>query len=138
MRALILVLALAGCATPADDAAAPEQTAMPAALELAGTSWRRADDADSMPHPATIQFSAEGASGFTGCNRWFAQTEQSEGGLRFGNAGSTRMACAAPAMAAEQRFLDVLNRTASARREDADLLLLDAGGQVIARFEPDA
>ncbi|MGE3929961.1 MAG: META domain-containing protein [Hyphomonadaceae bacterium] len=136
MRALLMTVALAACATPAEQTRAPE-VPMAETHALDGTAWRRADDAESMPHPATIQFDSQGgAAGFTGCNRWFAQAERHEdGALRFGAAGTTRMACAAPAMAAEQRFLDVLSRTASARIEDNTLVFLDAGGEVIAHFE---
>src|SRR5690606_36442771 len=94
MRAIILAIALAGCAA----------TSAPPAPHnyLAGTSWRRVDDENASPHNPTIAFEEARASGYSGCNRWFASIAHDGEVLTFGDLGSTRMACAEPAMAAEQ------------------------------------
>ena len=126
MRAALLALALAACAA---------QTAQPApAFDLTGTHWQRADDADAAPHFPTLAFTARGASGYSGCNRWFAAVTRDAQTLRFGNVGMTRMACAEPAMAAEHNFADAIERTRAYRANAEELVLLDEAGAVTARF----
>ena len=121
MRAAILALALvAACATEAPpDVDAP-------VIQLADTEWRRVDDENANPHGATMSFSAEGASGYTGCNRWFASVTQDGEALRFGDVGTTRMACGAGVQTAtEQSFLAVLVATRYAHYDRDALVLLD-------------
>lgn len=132
MRALLLVLFLAACAPPqvvkSDDAGA-------APLSLAGSHWVMMieDTADGAP---TIEF-ADGAraSGFTGCNEWFAQADTRDGGLRFEAIGMTRRACDEAAMALERDFGDLLARTRSAMEQDGVLTLTGEDGNTLARFE---
>jgi heat shock protein HslJ len=127
MRALFALLLLAACAT----AAPPADTRN----YLAGTSWRRIDDDQSNPHGATMAFTEDGASGNTGCNRWFTSVTHSGEALDFGNIGMTRMACTSEVqMGTEQRFLQVLEATRYAHYDQDALVLLDANQQVIARF----
>lgn len=102
--------------------------------DLAGAEWRRIDDADANPHPPTITFEDGRASGYAGCNRWFASVTRAGDALRFGQAGATRMACAEPAMAAERRFLTVINATRAARIIGDELILTDEAGAELARF----
>lgn len=131
MRAAILALALvAACATDAPPAAdAP-------AIQLADTEWRRVDDENANPHGATLSFGAHGASGYTGCNRWFAAVTQDGDALRFGDVGTTRMACGAGVQTAtEQSFLAVLAAARYARYDRDALVLLDESRQQIARFD---
>ena len=105
MRAALLALSLAACAAQAPPADAP-------ANHLAGTEWRRVDDENANPHGATMTFSAHGASGYTGCNTWFASVMQDGEALRFRDVRTTRMACGAGVQTAtEQSFLAVLRRT---------------------------
>ncbi|MGH6949753.1 MAG: META domain-containing protein, partial [Vitreimonas sp.] len=127
--ALLALLFLAACATGAPPAAeAP-------AIHLAGTEWRRIDDENANPHGATLDFSAHGASGYTGCNRWFATVTQDGEALRFGDVGTTRMACGAGVQTAtEQSFLAVLAATRYAHYDRDALVLLDENQQQIARF----
>jgi heat shock protein HslJ len=128
MRALVLALALMGCASAAVPPAPHNY--------LAGTSWRRVDDENASPHDPTIAFEQARASGFSGCNRWFASVTHDGESLTFGDVGMTRMACTAePAMAAERNFLEVLEATRYAHYDDAALVLLDAEQNQIARFE---
>lgn len=126
--AVLLALVVAACATP--------QAPAPTASYLAGTSWRRVDDLNANPHGATMAFTDRGASGDTGCNRWFTSVTHNGEALRFGNIGTTRRACASEVQAATERsFLDVLGATAYAHYDDAALVLLDAEQNQIARFE---
>jgi heat shock protein HslJ len=55
--------------------------------------------------------------------------------LTFGGIGATRMMCAEPAMATERAFLDALGATRAARVENRQLVLLDAEGRELARFD---
>ena len=131
LAALLLSVVMTACATP--EPAAPDGAA---ASHLAGTSWRRVDDLDANPHGATMAFTAEGASGDTGCNRWFTSVAQSGETLRFGDIGLTRRACQTPMQAAAERsFLEVLNAARYAHYDQHALVLLDAQQQVIARFD---
>lgn len=118
-----MIAALAACTTA------------PAAFDLAGTEWRRSDDANAAPHVPTLAFTERGASGFAGCNRWFSSVTRDEAALDFGNVGMTRMACQAESQAATERsFADVLERTRAWRIEGEELVLLDEAGAQLARF----
>jgi heat shock protein HslJ len=134
-QALLALLALAACATPAP---APPPTTS-AAIHLSGTHWRRVDDEDAMPHPATMAFSSDRASGYTGCNRFFARVTQHGESLAFHDVATTRMACdsAEVAQATERSFLSVLERTRFGHYDRDALVLLDKDQMVIGRFERD-
>lgn len=126
VRAIVMAMAaalLAGCAHHSDaEAGAPN---------LNG-EWIEATRA---AHPPTISFADNGASGFAGCNRWFAVAVRDETALRFDGAGATRMACEEPMMRIEQNFLSVLERTRAYRIEGRDtLVLLDESGAELGRF----
>jgi heat shock protein HslJ len=110
----------------------------PPSPTLTGTSWRRIDDENANPHGATLEFTERGASGYTGCNRWFSSVERDGAALDFGNIGTTRMACGADVQAATERsFLAALNATRQARVEGGELLLFDAADAEVARFRPE-
>ena len=128
MRALLSLLFLAACTT-----AQPAQE--PPRNYLAGTSWLRIDDEEANPHGATMAFTEDGASGHTGCNRWFTSVTHAGEALDFGNIGTTRMACQTEMQAGtERRFLEVLAATRYAHYDQDVLMLLDANQQIIARF----
>ncbi len=128
MRALLSLLFLAACTTAPPAAEAPRNY-------LAGTSWLRVDDEEANPHGATMAFTENGASGYTGCNRWFTSVTHAGEGLDFGNIGTTRMACQTGMQAGtERRFLEVLEATRYAHYDQDALVLLDAQQHVIARF----
>jgi heat shock protein HslJ len=133
MRALSLaLLGLLGACISAPSAGEATSTA------LAGTSWRRIDDENANPHGATLEFTERGASGYTGCNRWFASVNHQGQALDFGNIGTTRMACQAGVQAATERsFLAALNAAGQARQENGELVLLDSAGAEVARFRPE-
>jgi heat shock protein HslJ len=93
------------------------------------------DDLNANPHGATMEFEGARASGFTGCNRWFASIAQHGEQLRFGAVGTTRMACQAEVQAATERnFLVALDATRVARTEDGELVFYDSAGVEAARF----
>lgn len=129
MRAALAALALlSACATPAAAPAPP--------IHLSGTEWVRVDDANAAPHNPTIVFEDARASGFAGCNRWFAAVTQNGEALRFGAIGTTRMACTAEsAAAAERSFLAALTATRYGHYDQDSLVLLDSEQHQLARFE---
>ncbi len=108
----------------------------PGPTSLAGTSWIRVDDEQANPHGATIAFEAARASGHTGCNRWFAAMTQADGSLRFGEIGTTRMACQTEMQAdTERNFLSALRAARFADRDADTLVLLDENRRQIATFQ---
>lgn len=128
MRAALLALMLAACAA--------QQPPAPAADALTGTRWMRVDRSEDAPHFPTLEFSADGASGHAGCNRWHGQAVRDGGdGLAFSAIGATRMMCPPPAMATERAMMSALERTRRAHYDRDALVLFDAHGEQIARFE---
>ena len=132
MRALVAAFALAACTTPT-----PVPPAQPAAIHLSGTRWIM-DDNDASPHFPTMNFGDARASGFDGCNQWFAAVTQDGESLRFGIVGSTRRACEAEsAGAVERHFLAILNATRYGHYDQDTLVLLDAEQHQLGRFNAD-
>lgn len=126
--ALAALALLAACATPAPSMQAP--------IHLSGSEWIRVDDDNAAPHNPTLAFEDARASGYTGCNRWFAAVTQNGEELRFGVIGTTRMACGAePAAAAERSLLAALRATRYAHYDQNTLVLLDTTMRPLARFE---
>jgi putative lipoprotein len=80
---------------------------------------------------------AEGGrlSGFAGCNRLTGHYEGADPALRLSAIGLTRMACAAPAMAVESRFIAALGAVANVRPGAEQMELRDAAGAVRLRLE---
>lgn len=124
--ALFALLFAAACAsTP---------TSEPSGLgDLAGTEWTLLNEARSAT-PPTLAFTEDRASGYAGCNRWFASAERTDQALEFGDIGLTRMMCAPPSMEAERAFTTALNDTRGFRIENGELVLYDIGGTDLARF----
>ena len=120
------------------------RAAMPAAVlppALAGSAWRLLEVSGTAaivgPRGApTLAFDSGGrASGLSGVNRYSAGTVADATALRFSNAVTTRMAASPEAMASETAFLTRLQQTAAWRVEGDRLLLLDASGTTLMRFE---
>jgi heat shock protein HslJ len=135
---IVCVVALASLLTGCAGSAAPPAGADSAAME--GRDWTLVDlpgaDLAAATSPPTLKLDpAEAqAAGFSGCNRYFAGYELTGESLVFGPAGSTRMACAS-GMELEQRFLQALPGVSAWRIKDGLLELLDASGEVVARFK---
>lgn len=123
--ALLLCLA-ACCTTPHTQGGS---------FALAGTSWQRNDDADANPHGATLAFEAARASGYTGCNNWFAAFTHTDTALRFGPIGMTRMACQTEMQTATERnFVAALEHTRGYHLDGEELVFTSDDDSVIARF----
>lgn len=135
MRILLTALfvsALAACTTPATTA--PEPSAH--VNHLSGTKWRRVDDMNANPHGATIEFEGARASGYTGCNRWFADVSEDGGSLRFGPIGMTRMACQTEMQRdTERNFVSMLERVRYVDYDQSALAFQDEQQNVIAEFQ---
>jgi heat shock protein HslJ len=87
----------------------------------------------------SIVFTAEGrAHGSGGCNRFTGGYNVSGNALRFGQVGSTMMACPPPAMELEHRFHAALVETRGWRIEDRALLLTSEAGVTLLRFTPES
>ena len=129
-----MLLAMTACTTPAAPAAGGS------ALPLEGTNWRLASlGGQAVPTPAGVREvylvldgAQRRASGFAGCNQFFAGYTLSGTSLRFERPGATLMAC--PAMAQEQSYLNALATIWSGRMAGERLQLLDAQGKSQAEF----
>jgi len=120
------LLLLAACVTP---------STATTSFALAGTSWQRNDDADANPHGATLEFADARASGYTGCNRWFADVTHENMTLRFGAIAMTRMACQTEMQAdTERHFVDALNHTRFYHLDGEELVFTDDHSADVARF----
>jgi len=131
MRTLLLSFAslalLAGCTA---GHAAPSR-----AGSLTGTQWLRTDDTNAAPHVPTIEFTERRASGFDGCNTWFATPARKGDELHFGGVATTRRACEGDSTrAAERNFLNVLHSVRRATVENGELVFYNGSGAQIARF----
>ena len=100
---------------------------------LAGSEWMMLNEARSAT-PPTISFAQDRASGYAGCNRWFASASVTDQAIDFGDVGTTRMMCSAPSMEAERAFTTTLRDTRGYRIEHGELVLYDIGGADLARF----
>lgn len=136
MRALLASLLLLGaCAT---EPTVPPPATGPATSYLADTKWRRIDDTNANPHGATMEFSADRASGYTGCNRWFASVTHNGEAIHFGQIGMTRMACQTGMQRdTERNFVTAIEAARYAHYDQDALVLLDAQQNQVARFDRD-
>lgn len=109
---------------------------------LRGTYWKlvrlgdRAVVAADAQREAYLVFDTEElrVAGSGSCNRVNGGFEVDGAKLRFGRMAATRMACP-EGMEQEQRFLEALEGVGSHRIAGSHLELLDAKGNVVARFE---
>ena len=141
--ALLALLLVAACnqpantappadASPADAQPDPVQADLAQAGDLAGSSWAMSDEpANTAP---IITFTADSASGTTGCNQWSARYSRSEFGLSFEDLSVTERGCESGVMETEANFLQALRDTQGVRMEGEELVLFDIGGAENARF----
>jgi heat shock protein HslJ len=101
--------------------------------DLAGSEWIMLNETRSAT-PPTLAFGEDRASGYAGCNRWFASVGRTDQALEFGDVGTTRMMCSPPSMEAERTFVAALNDTMGFRIENGELVLYDISGADTARF----
>jgi heat shock protein HslJ len=117
-----------------------EQSGAPNATpaDISTSAWQpthigemRVDDDSDM----FVQFEAGGeVRGHGGCNRFFGAYELTDGALQIGPLGSTRMACAEPAMSFELAFLEALQSPSAATLVANKLILRTAQDEIRLRF----
>ena len=148
LAALTLLWALTASAAEADPPAPPtamtEAEAMAAVqAPLLNTYWklRQIGDGphvsayDNQPEPHLVLASGTGRfHGAGGCNRLHGSYSLDGRWLRLSAVASTRMACA-QGRRMEQLFLDTLPQVSSYAVQGQKLLLSDADGRVLLRFE---
>jgi len=119
----------------------PRGSAKPA--PFVGTHWILTQVGDTAIKPtgsdrdAQLQFASEGSkvTGSTGCNRLTGTYTRNGDALTFGPAATTRMACAPPIGEIENKMLDALRATTTAKITGSELALSDKSGAVVAKFE---
>ncbi len=123
---LALVLVATGCTTMRPGGTTGPIVGPTWALTTLGTDRPLAPD-------ATLMFGPDGrVSGSTGCNSYFGTyTLSPTGVLSITNVGSTRMACAGPAMEQERRILAALTFANRATVLGGRLALTSATGQLL-------
>jgi heat shock protein HslJ len=99
---------------------------------LAGSEWGPETDAKS---ERFIQFKDTDVTGFAGCNRFFGHYHFDGSAIRIGPLASTRMACPAEVMEAEQVWFQVLENARIAEASPNELVLKDVTGVVIATLK---
>jgi heat shock protein HslJ len=123
---------------PAPSAASAEP---PVTHELAGTRWVLTQlgsdpvvSAEGRPEQfITLDSSQQRVAGNAGCNRLLGSYALEGDHLSFSQMATTRMAC--PDMERETALLKSLEATKSWRIDGAQLELLDAGANLLARFQ---
>lgn len=134
--ALALCVAAAGGAQaqgPAELAAAPLEETYWKLLELRGEPAIAAPN-QTKPHLVLRSGERPSARGSGGCNRFFGGFRIEGEAIAFERMASTMMACAA-GMEQEQSFLTALGAAKTWAIEGRTLLLRDADGKPLARFE---
>ncbi|WP_094506875.1 META domain-containing protein [Brucella thiophenivorans] len=74
------------------------------------------------------------ASGSGGCNRFMSKAVISGSSISFAEIGSTYMQCPPALMNQERKFLDVLSKTRTYKLDAGKLVLIDEGGDELARL----
>ena len=99
--------------------------------KLVGSEWG--------PHSGSsqfIQFQTGGRIvGSGGCNRFFGSYVQTGAELKIGRLGATKMMCEQQVMAQENALFNVLSRVHGFQRQGHKLVLFDALGAEIAKFQ---
>jgi heat shock protein HslJ len=86
------------------------------------------------PAGPSATFADGKVSGSAGCNQFGASYRQDGNALTIGEIVSTQMACGTRTDAVERAYLAALERVASWRLEEDQLLLADADGRTLLRF----
>ena len=109
--------------------------------DLVGPEWRlieaggvAAAGGERAPY-MTVSQGGDRVEGSTGCNRFSGPIEVADGALQMGPLVMTRMACAEPAMNAQEGRVIAALEAADGHRVEGDVLLLLDGDAVVARFE---
>lgn len=156
LSALLLTVALAGCATNAERTGSGATTVsdpatagpkIPVLKELAGTDWALVELGGQSAGPAvegwplqSLAFGKDGQSvtGHAGVNRFGGRYSEEGVSVVFGPLAMTRRAGPAAQMEIEARYTAVLSRAVSWRQEGASLVLQTPGSKRAALFAPAA
>lgn len=110
----------------------------PVSSGFMGTDWRLEDLAGTpvlSDATATLSFPEAGkVAGNTSCNRFFGSIEMEGSTMKFGQLGSTRMACPEPAMKQETNFLHTLAAAERFEQDGTQLLIYCKGHEKPLRF----
>ncbi|UCE00687.1 MAG: META domain-containing protein [Chloroflexota bacterium] len=125
---MISLMLIAACSTPGS------------AKRLSGRSWvlsRLKDQPPITGTTITANFDQNGeVSGSSGCNSYRTTYEVKNRQLTFDQAiASTLMACPEPNMEQERNFFEILTNTTSFEITNDELILIDAHGGELARFD---
>ena len=147
---LLAAIGVAGCAAQPVQSAAQDSAGSSvatadalASANLHGTEWRFIEiGGTAVPDDvvATLRLRGNLASGKAGCNSYGASWQMTaDGGTRFGETMSTKMACLEPAgaMRVERGVFNALQKTARLRRDGDNLVMLDAPGKPLAKLAPE-
>jgi copper homeostasis protein (lipoprotein) len=114
-------------------------------LPLRGTDWHlnsltlqgRQTPPPAGAQPVQLLFDKESdrVSGSGGCNRLMGGFTLDGPSLRFSPLASTKMACSEPVMAFEMNVVRVLEQVRGWRIEGGDLVLVDASGSTLLRYQ---
>jgi len=107
-------------------------TLVTALASLAGSEW--GPETDAKPG-CFVQFKEADVAGHAGCNRFFGRYTLDGTAIKIGPLASTRMACPAEVMEAEQAWLRMLESARTAEASHKELVLKDAAGAVIATLK---
>jgi heat shock protein HslJ len=124
MRRHVLLLGLAAVIGCGDD----DGGAAAGAPSFEGVPWTLASGPSATFADGTV-------SGSTGCNRFTASYTLDGSDLEIGKIATTNVACAPPADATERQYLAALDRVAGWRLDNDELVLDDADGGELLRFQ---
>lgn len=109
--------------------------------EMTGITWRPTTiGPDTIPADSEmfVQFEVDGSiKGHGGCNRFFGSLEETDGGVKVGPLGATRMACDEAVMNREQAFMTALQDGHAFAMGADRLQVLDASGMLLVELVPD-
>jgi|SRR5262245_13564425 len=133
--AVAACLALTGGACACRDAT-PASSGGLALAPLAGSPWTLVSlGGQPLPpgaRPPTAAFDGTRVSGFGGCNRYTGEVEEkAPGAITMGALAATKMACPAPAMEVEARYLTALGQVTQYMLAGGRLVLRGPGGDMV-------
>ena len=129
--ALLLSVGVVGTSAAAPIAPLEDTTWRVIELSIDGATTTVPDSVVS-----TLRLSGGEATGSGACNAFFGPYVTSGSELSFGPIGSTRLVCAEPGGSIEAAYFEMFASVASYAIDETSLSLLDASGNVLARYAP--
>ena len=128
---MLAVVPLAGCG--GEDGSSADSSS------FEGVPWvlARGIDVENWEEAAPSMMFEDGkVTGSTGCNGYGGKYTVDGDALEISSVAATLMACPPPADQVERAFVAALENIAGWRLEDAELVLLDAEGEEVVRYQP--